>query len=226
MKKILSLTCVLLISCNTTEIIPGLERGLQYYPMQLNDSTIYDITRISYQPSGNNDTSFYQLLEVFSDTFTNLAGDINYRVEQFVRTNTQTKWTIDSVVIIQANNDYVIRKQGNVSYIKLTFPIRHNISWDGNARNTHNAELYYYNNVRLDTNFNGQTFLQTVQVIHQMKKDILNKDLRLEIFDDNVGLIYRREEIFDYISQADDPAFGMDSIVGGVFFEQQILFKN
>ena len=212
----------LILSCNIGTIAPSeQDLGKNYYPLEVGKFVIYDVKKIKYNELTVHDTSIYQLKEVVADTFRNTASELIYRIERFKRGTLIDQWQLDSVWTSRLeNNARYVRTENNVPFIRLVLPADNNISWNANALNVLKEDIHNIRNFGKRFQLGNDLFKETITVIQNQDSSLVDKDVRLEIYADTLGLIYKKSEIFQYISDASDGRFGQDFIVRGDFLEQ------
>ena len=104
-------------------------------------------------------------------------------------------------------NNQAHKVEENIRYVKLVFPLKINLKWNGNAYNTNETQLYYIK--ELDSRWNN--FEKTCLVIQKEKESLVDKYYQTERYAKNVGLI---EKIDIKIEQA--------YVIQGVPIEQRI----
>lgn len=125
-----------LLSCEKTpdNFILG-DEGYDYFPLEVGKYIIYDVDSTVYDPTG--DTSVYSsktiVKEVVTDTLRDNAGNLLYKLERFERSAGTLPWQVKKVFTASVQGDQAIVKEDNLRFIKLTFPVRKNESWNGNV---------------------------------------------------------------------------------------------
>lgn len=209
-------------ACNIGTVTPtDQDFGKNYYPLKVGKFVIYDVKKIKYNELTSNDTSIYQLKEVVADTFRNTASELVYRLERFRRAAIIAPWQLDSVWTSRLdNNSRYVRIENNVSFIRLVLPTDDGLVWNGNALNVLKEDFYILENVKQAFQTKKGLFSNTISVLQNNDVSLVDKDVRLEIYADTIGLIYKKSETYQYIADANNSNFGKDVIVTGDFLEQ------
>jgi hypothetical protein len=109
-------------------------------------------------------------------------------------------WTIKDVwSCIKTNTSYEVVEE-NVRLIKLSFPVKTDAYWNGNAQNTIGEWNYKYNYIDNTETVNG-TLFEKVLFVEQKDdklKNVIHRQYYIEKYAKNIGLIYR--EIKDLYS--------------------------
>lgn len=194
------------------------------YPLNIGYFISYEVTEIEHSELAEDDTINYQIKEVLADTFTDLAMRQAYRVERFRRENETQNWSLDSIWTVRDEGIRVVKVESNIPYVKLICPLAEELSWDGNAFNSLEEQLYVVQDLQETFNIDGELFDNSVKVIQKADtSSLLSRDFRVEVFANDIGLIYKKNEIFRYCDDAEDPCFGQDSVIGGTFYEQKLI---
>lgn len=202
MRKLIFFLCSLLAvwSCDTREADLSPQRlGQIYFPLQTGHYAIYEIEQTTYSLTAPAAVVRYQLKEVIADTLTDLTGDKVYRLHRFTRKNSQNAWpgVPDSVWTAKIKGNRAIRTENNRAFIKLAFPVKEKLSWNGNALNNcgESASIcqdeYQIQNLGKPFQVLGRTFDRTLTVIQHNDSNLVSNDRRIEVFAPEAGLIQK-----------------------------------
>ncbi len=218
------LILLVLFNCQTAEdnVNPS-ELGYTYFPLEVGNYKIYQINSVQHFFSSAPDTINYQLLEKTSEQFTDLSGNISFKVERFKRSNPNDDWQIDSVWVGRKDTYTATMVEHNIPIIKLSFPIEEKRTWDANSLNDKPEDLFELRNVNKKFQLNNDfIFDKTATVIQDSVTDnILFKNIKKEIFSDSIGLIYKEMTLLNFC--ADVECVGQDIIETGIEYKQWII---
>ncbi|MCS7005320.1 MAG: hypothetical protein NZM38_08340 [Cytophagales bacterium] len=230
--------------------------GMAYFPVKVGDSLLYRVKRILYiEDAGNarvkTDTSIFELLEVVRDTFRTLSGDFAYRIERFRRSLFSTEWSYDSLkisnvelgtllelhptfhqVMPQSVREWRIYPQrvviieNNIPIVKLVFPPTVSASWNANVFNTLKPENYRLIQFAQPFLVDSIKYSPTITIIQSNQKSLINKDERWEVYAQEIGMVYRKHEVYNYVNTPFNRDFGQDKVVSGYFYEQKLLYRS
>ncbi|MCC6816199.1 MAG: hypothetical protein IT267_07305 [Saprospiraceae bacterium] len=214
-KRILFAAFVLLLiinfSCKEENIILTEEQlGYNYFPVQIGDSKIYKTDSIYFQKSNSiyNDTSTSFTMELVSDTFRRSDGNLVYNISVFNRKDESKDWVlVDNYFIIKTKSN-IEKQEDGLNYIKLIFPIRKFVSWNGNIQLSQENQLkingeffqpfkywngtsYYYKDIQENYSQLNKLYPQVAIVEEIDYDDDLNRIYSEARYALNVGLIYR-----------------------------------
>ncbi len=190
--------------------------GLDYFPIEVGKSWVYQLDSIIYDPEPGEivvDTISYELKLEVVDTLIDLQNEKIYKLERYTRQSDTLPWTINDVWYVKMDENQVVVNEENLNFIKLVFPVREGQSWDGNAL-LHDRQVeveireetldlfklwseYYYRSVGKPERI-GERDYDEVATIEQVDRTIIiEKRLSVEKYARGVGLVYKRMEILD-----------------------------
>ena len=220
------LTTVFLVisGCSLDEIeTQDFTLGSSYYPLSPYRHIDYRVLQIRYSLFQGNDTSQFFLREAVVDTFRDVTGELNFRIERFKRSTEEAEWVIDSIWSARVNQTRIIKEENGTSFVKMALPEEERKSWNGNAFNTLGDDFYSIINFK-DTFATGNfEFFPTLEVEQANFSSAVNRDVRREVYAEGIGLVYLFNQRLQFINDPNDPNFGLDSITDGFFFEYQYV---
>lgn len=179
-----------------------------YFPLELNRELIYEQDSIVLFGSVRGavyDTARSQVRERLVEEFVGADGNTQYRGERWQRATERDPWTFVISYLVTRTDRNATRTEDNLTFTKLTFPIRSGRSWDGHAAfnertqfpvggeilDIYNNWEYRYAGEALDTSYNGIE-LEDTWLVEQADIDNLI-DLRraFERYAPNIGLVER-----------------------------------
>lgn len=165
-----------------------------YFPTNVGHEIIYDVSLITKdQFSGQHDTDIYQMKEVVESVFIDNQNRPTQRLERYRRNTPNDSWVITDVWTSNLTATWVEKKEENIPYVKLVFPITSNGSWNGNVLNTLDDKEYEYENLHEYDMIGGIEFDSTITVLQSDFDDIFNKEFQIEKYAPGVGLIYKED---------------------------------
>lgn len=169
------------------------ELGYDYFPVEVGNYSVYDVDSIVYNDfTGEIDTFNYQLKEVIESDFVDNGGRVSQRIERYNRDNDSAEWHIQDVWQATRTTNRAERVEENVKYIRLMFPVREGLKWDGNAYNTDEEWKYVYQNAHKADLINGISFDSTVTVLQRDEFNLIEVQYYEERYAKDVGLIYKK----------------------------------
>ncbi|MCK9254562.1 MAG: hypothetical protein M0Q45_03655 [Bacteroidales bacterium] len=216
-----------LLSCNKENIKPRkFPLGSEYFPLNTSNNIIYKITEINIdKPSNVYDTSIYYLNEIVESPFIDNENDTAWRIERYIRKNNNSNWIINAVWSAKITKEYVVKVEENQRKIKIRFPIKKDLSWNGNLLN--DMEIQEYKISRLDHKYDIGSFKfdSCLTVLHDSSLSLIHKNLNYEVYAKNIGLIYK-EEIYINSQEVTHNVPIEQRITTGKIFIQEFISKN
>ncbi|MBC7921789.1 MAG: hypothetical protein H7Z75_11970 [Ferruginibacter sp.] len=201
--------------------------GYEYFPLEAGQFTIYDLTDVTYSLAQPPLTQRYQIKEVVRDTFTSLAGQASYRIERFARVQSGDAWELDSVWTALRTTTRAVKTENNVSFVKVVFPLREGLKWNGNALNGRREDGYQIKQLGKRFTLEGVSFDETLTVYQGLDTtaSLVDQDKRIEVYARNIGLIYQERVLvnFCYNDEPPDACLGQGRIDYGTKRIQRII---
>ncbi|TAF35393.1 MAG: hypothetical protein EAZ57_04980 [Cytophagales bacterium] len=208
------------------ETIPA-NFGESYYPLQVGARISYSVKQQIYEASNPNPNIprlfTYQLREEVLDKSKGENGEDLFRIVRYTRPTGLDNWQIDSVWTVKKDNSQIIKTEHNVPYVKMSFPLYEDKSWNGNAFNSRKRQPYRVVSLGKPFAVNNLNFSRAAVIMHQADSNILFKDVGYEVFADSIGMIYKRHEYLKYCDQ--DPCVGSKEIVSGSIISEISIFE-
>lgn len=170
--------------------------GFSYFPSNIGHELVYDVDSIAKDDFTNHiDTFHFQIKEVIESVFTDNEGRPTLRLERYKRLESSDPWIIYKIWTANLVASAVEKKEDNVIYVKLAFPLASKKKWNGNAKNDNGERFYEYTSVNVPESLNNFAFDSALTVL-QNDEDIAyyKKDFSTEKYAIGVGMIYK--EIF------------------------------
>ncbi|MDR2009068.1 MAG: hypothetical protein LBQ22_01120 [Bacteroidales bacterium] len=174
------------------------QTGHEYFPLKTGNSLIYKVTEIVIDTKSEYfDTVRYFLREVINEPFIDSEGDTAYRVELFRKYEEDASWMIHKVWSARLTDKTAEKVEENLRIVKMRFPVKLDIYWDGNIYNEFRKESskpdslfritdvnYLYNSQYFDID-------SCVMVRQYYSESLIHKDLEYEIYASDIGLVYK-----------------------------------
>lgn len=212
------------MGCNKFIEPETVDFGYKYYPIEIGQYRTYYTQVINYNLTGSVDTTDYLTKELVEDTVRYSDGSLKYVLGRYSKELDEVDWHKDSLWAVFTNYTNVVVSEGNVDYIKLSFPVEESLEWDGNALNAEDKEIYKLSNLRQPYSYDTLNYENTLTVVQADLLDpikISNDDYRIEVFALDVGLVYKLKKKIDYCNPEICSENGI--IVTGIIFEQKLI---
>ncbi len=167
--------------------------GYGYFPDNKGHWVIYEVDSIVYDDfTGEVDTFYYQVKEVIDSVFIDAEGKESLRLERFIRQDSEDDWNIKNVWKARVLPSRAEKTEENITYIKLTFPVRLNAQWDGNAYNYLDEQQYRITDLHRNYQAGELTFDSTVTVLQKDFETLISEDFQKEIYAKGVGMVFKK----------------------------------
>ena len=215
------LLCVLVLGCDREESVP-LELGLDYFPLNGGAYQVFQVEETRYSGMGDPATEIYQIKVQVKDSFPNSDGTFTYVLARYKRAASPDTWVNFETWSARINEHEVVVNEGNTSFVKLAFPLRNGLTWDGNKFNGFGEDEYMITSFGIPATVNGTTFEETLTVSQEANDDVIVfLDERREVYAKNVGLIMRESRQLSYCTE--DHCRGQQQIESGAEFKYELI---
>jgi hypothetical protein len=181
------------LSCHKEEKTISMNSNSDYFPSNVGHEIIYDIDSISKSDFTNQiDTFHFQIKEVIESIITDNEGRPTLRFERYKRSDESKPWVIFKVWSANLTNTTAEKKEDNITYIKLVFPVMLNKRWNGNVMNDLDDKEYRYISANLPESFNSFIFDSALTVLQNNFDDrIISKDYEVEKYATRTGMFFK-----------------------------------
>lgn len=213
---------------------PNGQSDAAYFPLTVGDFHIYDVAETQYSLINGQEDFIYQLKMAVTDSFKNNAGGTTYVIQRYVRDNMSESFSYTDTWSARVEANQVVVAEGNISYVRLVFPISLNRSWNGNALNSlkgdescgdnknFTCDLYHIESIGIPYQFKEEILTETVEVVQNNNIDpIVKEDVRKEIYVRNIGLVYKESSILNYCTVGS--CIGQQQIEDGYTLKQSLV---
>jgi hypothetical protein len=230
-------------NCGKNETGSYAALGKEYFPLSINKTIVYDVDSVIYDPQPDKtviiDTTFWQVREVMKDTFRDLSGILNYRVERYHRRKGAINWDISQVNTMAVTNQYALRNEQNLRYIKLPLVFGLKTSWDGNIYNDPSVRITVAGETLLpfskkwtyqilsfgeSEKIGDKTFTDVLTIQAQTTNILNEKRSVIEKYAKEIGLVFKEEKILDTQKLDANIAWEKKAEKGFIVNQRAILF--
>ena len=227
---LLFIALILLLSAcekNTSNIDNRILDNYQYFPLNIGSWVIYDVEDINIdEPSAVFDTNCYQIKELVDSTFFDETESETYRINRYFRQDSSCSWQIKDVWTCQIINNTAQRVEENIRYVKLSFPLEINKTWNGNLYNmldTLNEFNYEITQLDIKDVINNISFDSVLMVTQMLDTSLIHKNYSYEKYAKNIGLVKKDIRILSNQSGFDPSVPIEQRIKTGTVFTMQIF---
>lgn len=204
--------------------------GSNYFPLAVGNYSVYNVEKTRYNFGRAPEYSCYQLKEVVADSFSGVGGETVYRLERYRRESEEMIWEPDSVWTARKSPARVVVVENNVPLIKLVFPLKIDLRWDGNALNSRKEQVYALKPTLealvkdIESPLDVDSLLgQSLTVIQQESMDtVINYIQKAEIYVEDVGLFYKKSVNLHYCATSPE-CVGLGILESGWRYRQTLI---
>lgn len=189
------LGAVCLFSCKKDKddyVAPDI--GHNYAGMEVGKYIIYDVDSFFYDDfTATIDTSIYQIKEEVVEKYTDLEDEEAFKIHRYKKEKDSLNWVLTDVWNAKLTQTNFQKVEENVRFVKLIFPVRANITWNGNSMNNLDELRYEYTSIDALETIGGHTFGNVLSVLQEEDINLISQTLFEEKYARGVGLVYKKE---------------------------------
>lgn len=223
---ILILSAFILIQCQSEQDPIVVDRGFEYYPLYLGHERTYLVERIDFYLDANSgsvplptiaDTSYFLIREAINGVDDDLEGNQFFLEYSFSKTDTASPWPLnpDSIYQVGNNNVYLNKNRNNRVVTELRFPIQNGASWNGNAFNNLDPEIFVVDSVDFSVSLDTMKFEDCIRVTKSDIENLIEKNVRWEIYALGTGPILKSFAVHQYKQNLSSSVTGIQRIESG-----------
>lgn len=222
---------ILLFGCQSRDVVPKLT-GKEYVPVFLGAYWEYSLTEMTISPVNGQVNNLMDLRVEVSQAY-NSGNELIYVLRRSTRPQGTTTYTAAETWSVRADDFQWVQQEGNISFVKLQFPLAEGKSWNGNALNnqggteacgdgTFGCDNYSVNSLRKPFEIPGVlSYDNSVTIIENNEDDpIVSKDVRKSVYAYGIGLVYREVTQLEYCTVGD--CIGQQVIESGLITRQTL----
>ena len=198
----LSVVIVMVIASCKKDKPATIYQGYDYFPNRIGHWIIYNVDSMSDDAQKSKiDTFAYQIKEVIDSFYTDNTGARTQVIVRYKRTFPDTVWTYQKTYTGNLTGTQAIRTEDGIKFVKLTFPVNVNASWNGGAYNNSagtnavfpdwNQTNFQYTSVNMPLYVNWQNFDSCVTVLQLSNQNLIQEQYYVEEYTVNIGRIYK-----------------------------------
>jgi hypothetical protein len=123
------------ISCTKeTEPVDESTFGYDFFPVTKGKFWIYASDSIIFDNGGTKIDTFVSFIkEEIGDSFLDETGNTVYKLNRYFRRNSTDVWSRTNTWTTYTDRTRAIRTEENLKFVKLVFPLKKGLRWDGNV---------------------------------------------------------------------------------------------
>ena len=186
------------VSCKK-EIESPPDVGYDYAPVNIGKYVVYDVDSTVYDDFAL-DTTYtkYRIKEKLEEIYVDNQGRQAIKLVRYIKmydsliSYDNIAWTVKDVWNYTKTNTSLEVVEEDVRFTKLSFPIKIDATWNGNALNTIGEWNYTYDYINQSETINGVHFENVLLVVQKNdKNNAIHREYFIEKYAKDVGLVYR-----------------------------------
>ena len=205
---------LLFAACEDETAEPITDLGYEYFPLAVGQEAYYLMDSIVLRPQVGGilyDSVRLDVRETLVDTLHDQEGRRWYRGERYDRRVDSTAWRFRQTFLLRRDEARAYRREDNLEFVKLVFPVRADKRWDGHVAFDATREIeiagqpvqvyldweYVYQSADEPGDIEGRTYDSLTLVQGADYENLLNRRLSIEGYAADLGLVYREMEVFE-----------------------------
>jgi hypothetical protein len=203
----------------------GVEESIQYryFPLDHGSFVVYNVDSIIHRyeddltdnPDSLIDTFHYQVKEVVDSDFIDGEGDTAWRISRYFRNADSLEWNFSTLWTAKVTNQSAQRVEENIRYLKISFPLKLNKTWNGNYFNFLPEEDYSIEEVNAPLAIGNFNFDSSMSVLEADDLNLIHRVYKESKYAYGIGLVSRERDSVNLTQ------FG--EITNGIEFQQTII---
>lgn len=195
----------------------------RYFPLDQGSFIVYSVDSIIHRyeddvtdnPDSLIDTFHYEVKEVVDSDFIDGEGDVAWRVSRYYRDADSSEWNFTTLWTAKVTEQSAQRVEENIRFVKLSFPIKLNKTWNGNYYNFLPQEDYSVEEANTPINIGNFNFDSSLTVLEANDLNLIHRVYKESKYVYGIGLISRERDSVNLTQ------FG--EITNGIEFLQTII---
>jgi hypothetical protein len=221
------LAAIFIASCNDKieEDPIGVEESVlyRYFPLDPGSFIVYSVDSIIHRyeddhtnnPDSLIDTFHYEVKEVVDSDFIDGEGDTAFRISRYFRDSASGDWNFSTLWTAKVTSQSAQRVEENIRFVKISFPIKLNKTWNGNYYNFLPPEDYSIEEANTPLDLGGFNFDSSLTVLESDDFNLIHRIYKESKYAYGIGLISRERDSVNLTQ------FG--EITNGIEFMQTII---
>ncbi len=188
------------VSCKKGEVLEKNQSvDFSFFPTQTGFWMEYEVDSIVHYDSDDFfdlDTAIgvfhFYVREEFDLPYINGENQTTSVINRYRRESDTLPWTYMNKWTANVNSHSAQKVEDNVRFVRLSFPVKSNASWNGNAYNFFSEEEYSYEDLYEPVVLGSLQFDSTITVLQNDFLSRINRIYKKEIYAAHAGMIYKQ----------------------------------
>ncbi|OOG72372.1 hypothetical protein [Algoriphagus sp. A40] len=192
----------LFTACEEKTESPELDLQQEFQPLGIGLFWIYEVDETIYFGENDAETFHYFYKDLVRSSYLNAENEVTYIVER-TKSSDRTDWSFELEYTLIYRDRLLLRTTNNLPLAALVFPPQVGRIWNGKSYQSEGDDDF-------EIEFSGQSQtpgfedISAVRVSQENLDDkITIRDIRYEVFGEEVGLLEKYDEVLTYCSRND-----------------------
>ena len=184
---------IVFFSCSKDKEIVIPDIGHDYAGLEVGKYVVYDVDSFYYDDFNSViDTSYYQIKEVVDSEFEDLEGETAFKIVRYRKEIDSTNWVLIDVWNSKLTQTNFQKSEENIKFVKLIFPVRNNVSWNGNAMNNQGDMQYEYTSIDQSETVGSSSLSSVLTVLQFEDINLVQERFYEEKYSKGIGMVYKK----------------------------------
>lgn len=198
----------------------------RYFPLEAGSFIVYSVDSIIHRyeddltdnPDSLIDTFHYEVKEVVDSDFIDGEGDVAWRISRYYRNADSLDWNFTSLWTAKITSQSAQRVEENVRFVKISFPVEVNKTWNGNYYNFFPPEDYSIEEANTPLSIGNFNFDSSLTVLENHDFNNIQRIHKESKYVYGLGLAFRERDSVSIVS-----IHQTFEIKSGIEFRQSII---
>lgn len=176
----------------------SIDNGYDYFLIDSTKWYYYLVDSISYNDNTKTiDTFQYTLKTHFYESFLSENGSKIWRLQRFAKYKNNSDFEeIQNHFVRIENNKYIVSRN-NTDLVKAVFPLKKNLSWNGNLFNTNSRITSSVAQINESVTVADTLFTNSLHINEDASLDFIFEINRESFYQKNTGLVYFKDKFIE-----------------------------
>jgi len=197
----------------------------RYFPLDPGSYIVYSVDSIIHRfedddtdnPDSLIDTFHYEVKEVVDSDFIDGEGDTAWRISRYFRDSSAGDWIFSTLWTAKVTSQSAQRVEENIRYVKISFPVKLNKTWNGNYFNFFPPEEYSIEEANTPLSIGNFNFDSSLTILELNDDNLIHRIFKQSKYVYGIGLVSRER---DSVNLTPPPFF---EITNGIEYKQTII---
>ncbi|MEI6765235.1 MAG: hypothetical protein WCM76_06300 [Bacteroidota bacterium] len=179
--------------CKKDSVLPPVDMGYRYFPVNVGHWVLYQVDSTNWNDfTGAVDTFQFQIKETVESEYLDNEGRPTARLERYKKMSDTSSWYLADVWVMNLTQSTAEKVEENIRFVKMIFPTKSGLVWNGNIYNTLGKQDYEYKQFNKPYIANNIQYDSTVTVLQANEITLISEDIANEVYARDIGMIYKK----------------------------------